>query len=95
MEQKYTEVLISSEVDNITFERLINRIIIHFKGEIISKVSDSDSSYYDFKINSNLITLHKQIFLGILIFPTHLNDASVECNSMVKIVGHDLKPFAI
>jgi len=87
MEQKYTEILISSESNNTLFEKLENRIITLFKGEIINKVSDLDSTYYDFKMSSNLITLHKQVFVGISIFPTDLNNASIECNSVVKKKG--------
>ena len=94
MEQKCIEILISSEIGSNLFEKLENRIITKFKGEIISKISDLDSTYYDFKINSNLITLHKQVFTGISIFPVDLNNASTECNDIVKIVGYDLKSFA-
>lgn len=93
MEQKYTEILISSEIDNIVFEKIGNRIIKEFKAEIISKLCDLNSTYYDFKINSNLITLHKQVFVGISIFPTDLNNASIECNGIVKKIGYDLKSF--
>ena len=93
MERKYTEVLISTEIDSIIFNKLINRIIIEFKGEIINEISDLDSTYCDFKINSSLITLHKQVFLGISIFPTSLNNDSIECNNMINKIGHDLKIF--
>ncbi len=93
MEQNYNEILILPENDSTLFEKLENRIITKFKGEIISKISDLDSSYYDFIINSNLITLHKQVFVGISIFPTDLNNASIECNSVVKKIEYDLKSF--
>ena len=93
MDQKYTEILISSESNDTLFEKLENRIIIKFKGEIISKISDLDSTYCDFKVDTNLITLHKQVFLGISIFQTDFNNVSEECNDMIKIIGHDLKSF--
>ncbi len=93
MEQKYTEILISSEITNIVFEKIENRIIKEFRAEIIRKLYDLDSTYYDFKISSNLITLHKQVFVGISIFPTDLNNASIECNDVVTKIGYDLKSF--
>ena len=91
MIQTYSEILITEQTNNVIFKRLADRIISEFKAINIDQINDLDSIYWDFKIKSEIITLHQHTFIGISIFPKDLNNASKKANGIAAIVAFKLK----
>jgi 3',5'-cyclic AMP phosphodiesterase CpdA len=91
MKKNYSEILLSSLPDNSLFIDFADRIKNEFKAEIVDKINDLDTVYWDLKINSDLITLHQQTFIGITVFPKDLDNASRQVNDLVERIGFKLK----
>ena len=91
MEHLYTEVLISANADSVDFENLVNRIVSSFDAKIVNHARDLDTDYVDMEIQNEKLTLHRQNFVGISIFPTALDHASEQANALVEKVALKLK----
>ncbi len=91
MKKNYSEILLSSLPDNSLFINFADRIKNEFKAEIVDKINDLDTVNWDLKINSDLITLHQQTFIGIKVFPKDLDNASRKVNDLVERIGFKLK----
>lgn len=91
VERKFSEIVLADVPNDKLFLAIADRIVIEFEAEIIEKVNDLDSIYWDFKIGSEIITLHQQIFMGITIFSKELNNASIKANKLVEKIGFQLK----
>lgn len=91
MTQPYSEVRITEQPDNSLFIRLADRIVSEFKAKIIEKINDLDSTYWDFQVKSEIITLHQQTFIGISVFPKDLDKASTVANELAVKIAFKLK----
>jgi frataxin-like iron-binding protein CyaY len=91
MTRTYSEILISNEPDSDLFKSLSDRLKTEFKAELIERVEDLDSKYFDFKIKDKVLTLHLQNYIGITLFPKGLNDATENENLFTEVVGFKLK----
>jgi hypothetical protein len=91
MERTYTEILISEEADSTVFESCASKLTLLFGAKIINHVNDLDTDYLDVEIDQEKITLHRQTFIGISIFPTDLENATQQANTLVEKVGRQLK----
>ena len=69
MTKSYSEIIISNEPDSGLFKSLSDRLRTEFKAELIDRIEDLDSKYFDFKIKDNVLTLHLQNYIGITLFP--------------------------
>ena len=87
----YSEILITEQPDSSLFQRLADRIVSEFKAKIIEKINDFDSAYWDFEVNSEIITLHQQTFIGISVFPKDLDKASIAANQLAEKIAFKLK----
>ena len=87
----YSEIIISEQPDSALFQSLADRLVSDFEAKIIEKINDFDSAYWDFEINSEIITLHQQTFIGISIFPKDLDKASITANQLAETIGFKLK----
>lgn len=62
-----------------------------------NKISDTDTSYWDFIYKDNEITLHYNIYVGVSIFPKSMTNASSSENQIVlelsKTLSNDLEKF--
>ena len=91
MTKSYSEILISNEPDSELFKSISDRLRTEFKAELIDKVEDLDSKYFDFKIKDNVLTLHFQNFIGITLFPKELNNSTEKTNLLAETIGFKLK----
>ncbi|KQC31493.1 hypothetical protein [Flagellimonas eckloniae] len=91
MTKSYSEILISNEPDSGLFKSLSDRLRTEFKAELIDRVEDLDSKYFDFKIKDKVLTLHLQNYIGITLFPKEPNDSTVKANLLAETVGFKLK----
>jgi frataxin-like iron-binding protein CyaY len=91
MTKSYSEILISIEPDSELFKSLSDRLRAEFQAELIDKVEDLDSKYFDFKIKDNVLTLHLQDYIGITLFPKDLNDSTEKANLLAEAIGFKLK----
>lgn len=91
MLKQYSEILISEQPDSSFFRKLANRIISEFKAKVIDKISDLDSTYWNFQVKSEIITLHQQTFIGISVFPKDLDKALIEANKLAEKIAFALK----
>ena len=91
MTKSYSEILISNEPDSELFKSLSDRLRSEFKAELIDRVEDLDSKYFDFKIKDNVLNLHLQNYIGITLFPKDLNDSTEKANLLVETIGFKLK----
>ena len=91
MEHLYTEVLISANADPAEFENLVNRLVSEFDAKIVNHARDLDTDYVDVEIQNEKLTLHRQAFVGISIFPTALDHASRQANILVEKIALQLK----
>lgn len=91
MTKSYSEILISNKPDSELFKSLSDRLRAEFKAELIDRVEDLDSKYFDFKIKDNVLTLHLQNYIGITIFPKDLNDSTEKANLLAETIGFKLK----
>ena len=80
----YREINLANKTDKKLFEYFRKRIINEFRAEIINEIQNLESSYSDFKINENYLTLHSEIFTGISIFPTKLENATESENNSTE-----------
>ena len=80
----YREINLSNKTDKKLFEYFRKRIINEFRAEIINEIQNLESHYSDFKINENYLTLHSEIFTGISIFPTKLENATESENNSTE-----------
>ncbi|WP_421807127.1 hypothetical protein [Flagellimonas sp.] len=91
MTKSYSEILISDEPDGGLFKSISDRLTTEFKAELIDRVEDLDSKYFDFKIKDKVLTLHLQNFIGITLFPKELNNSTVKSNLLAESIGFKLK----
>ena len=91
MTKSYSEILISNEPDSGLFKSLSDRLRTEFKAELIDRVEDLDSKYFDFKIKDEELTLHLQNYIGITLIPKELNDSTDKANLLAETVGFKLK----
>lgn len=91
MTKSYSEILISNEPDSGLFKSLSDRLRTEFKAELIDRVEDLDSKYFDFKIKDNVLTLHLQNYIGVTLFPKELNDSTGKANLLAETIGFKLK----
>ncbi|MFY0672348.1 MAG: hypothetical protein JXQ87_03035 [Bacteroidia bacterium] len=91
MTKTYSEILISNEPDSDLFQSLSDRLRSEFNAELIDRVEDLDSKYFDFKIKDKVLTLHLQNYIGITLFPKELNDSTDKANLLAETVGFKLK----
>jgi hypothetical protein len=91
MENLYTEVLISANADPVEFDNIVNRLVSAFDAKIINHARDPDTDYVDVEVQNEKLTLHRQTFIGISIFPTALDHASRQANIVVEKVVLQLK----
>jgi hypothetical protein len=91
MTQSYSEIIITEQPDSSLFKRLADRIVSEFKAKLIEKINDLDSTYWDFQVKSEIITLHQQTFVGISTFPKDLDKASIVANQLAEKIAFKLK----
>lgn len=91
MEKLYSEIILSEQPDNERLDEIAKKLISEFGAKSIGRVYDLDSLYWDFKIDSEIITLHQQTFIGITIFPRELVNATAKANQIVERIGLLLK----
>lgn len=89
--KKYPEITLSQKVNEDIFLELSNRVKSEFGGKLINEVADIDSAYKDFDVNGKKLTLHQQVFIGIVIFPTLLEEAKKEECILAEKIGFALK----
>jgi len=87
----YSEISLTENVDNQTFDELSSRIESEFNGHIKNDLTDLESKYRDFDIGGKRITLHKNTFAGVSIFSTKLEKAESDENILVESIGYKLK----
>ncbi len=80
----YKEVNLTGNTDDKSFEEFKERIINVFKAESINDIQMPYFRYFDFKIQNDKLTLHKENFCGISIFPTNLENATKSENDSVE-----------
>lgn len=91
MERPYTEILLSDEADPASLEHYVNCLVSLLGAKIISHIHDPDTDYVDIEIDNEKITLHRQTFIGISIFPTALGSASQQANALIEKAARLLK----
>lgn len=91
MTKAYSEILMTEQPDSALFKRLADRIVSEFKATIIEQINDMDSAYWDFQVQSEVITLHQQTYLGISVFPRDLENASISANELAEKIAFKLK----
>lgn len=90
MEKLYSEIVLSEYPDDRLLIEIVKKLISEFKAESIRKIYDLDSLYWDFKIDSEIITLHQQTLIGIAIFHKELANATIKANQIVEEIGFKL-----
>ncbi len=50
------------------FTQVANFIVNKLHGELIKQLDGIDQSYWDFKINESIVTLHSEHYLGISVY---------------------------
>ena len=80
----YKNINLSTDSDSHKFEYYKHRIINEFRAEIINEIQNVDFIYFDFKIKDAFLTLHSEIFTGISIFPTKLENATKNENNSTE-----------
>ncbi|MDY3318325.1 hypothetical protein PG637_02775 [Riemerella anatipestifer] len=75
----YKKITLKHNPSTEVFEYFKNRIINDFNAESIE-----DIKYFDFIINHLKLTLHQEHYLGISIFPTMLEKATLEENNATE-----------
>lgn len=91
MEKPYSEIILSKHPSDELLIEIAKRLISEFGAESIGKFADIDSLFWDFKIDSEIIILHQQTFIGITIFPKELVNATIKANRIVEEIGFMLK----
>lgn len=91
MTQPYSEIVITKQPDSSLFKRLADRIVSEFNAKIVEQIDSLDSSYWDFQVKSETITLHQQTYIGISVFPRELDKASIVANQLAEKIAFKLK----
>ncbi len=91
MTQSYSEIILTEQPDSSLFIRLADGIVSEYKASIIEKLNGLDSVYWDFLVESEIITLHQQTFIGITIFPRDLEKSTAEANRLAEKIAAMLK----
>jgi hypothetical protein len=84
-------VEISADADSGLFKNLMKRLVTEFDAKLLNHIHDLDTDYADFLIENEKLTLHRETFIGITIFPTELGDANPQANAVAEQVGFKLK----
>lgn len=87
MKKSYPEIQIASKPDNAQFKKFADIIISEFRGEILNKINNLDTIYWDFKVKSEIITLHQQAFVGITVFPKDLDKSTTRAKELAERIG--------
>lgn len=83
------QAILSEESDRDFFNRIADFIGDEFNGHWLEKLDGLDQRYWNVKIESVVLTLHLEHYLGISLFPTKANDA--EANNLVQKIGEYLE----
>lgn len=89
--QVYTEVEISTDADSGLFENFINQLVSEYHAKLLNHIHGVDTDYADFLLQDEKLTLHRQTFTGISMFPTELGNANPQANELARQVGSQLK----
>ena len=82
--KNYSETLLSDISNTSLFDKISKKIELEFDAKISSDLRGLDSTYIDFLVGNCKITLHQEHFIGIIIHPTELDNASKEENVLAK-----------
>ena len=66
--KEYRQIDIFGKSEWSTFDLMANKLLIHLSAILINKLDGLDERYWDFDLNGNVITLHLQHHLGIVLF---------------------------
>ncbi|OJV45717.1 MAG: hypothetical protein BGO40_07200 [Chryseobacterium sp. 39-10] len=80
----YRKVVLTTKIENNLFEYFQKRIINEFRAETINEIKTNDFMYFDFNIKEDYLTLHSEIFTGISIFPTKLENSTKNENDSTE-----------
>lgn len=87
MNKVYTEIILFDEPNSNLLAEIATRLVSEFGATSIEIIYDLDSLYWDFEIDSEVVTLHQEVFMGISIFPKDLADATAKANQIVERLG--------
>ena len=87
LSMSYSEVTLAEHPDDRVFVGIANLLIEKLNANVITKISDLDSTYWDLEIGSSILVLHQQTFVGITIFPKEGHSASEETIALFKAIG--------
>lgn len=91
MAHSYAEIILTEQSDSSLFIRLADRIVSEYKATIIKKLNGLDEVYWDFLVESEIITLHQQTYIGISIFPKDLERSTAKANRLAEKIAATLK----
>ena len=80
------EVSISEDPDWRLFNGIADAILGRFRGRLVERADGLDERYWDIKIGKSIVTLHLQIYIGIILFPKN-----EEGNDLTREIGRYLE----
>lgn len=84
-----TEVRLSENPDDFT--RIAHLIENAFSGEWMKKLNGLDQSYWDYSVTGIMLTLHREHYLGVSLFPATVETDLQRANELVAEIGIHLQ----
>ena len=93
----WTEAIVDENCSIDKFYKIAGIIHTILDISFTNKISDTDTSYWDFIYKDKELTLHYNIYVGVSIFPKSMTNASSSDNKIVldlsKTLSDDLEKF--
>lgn len=86
-ENGWVEAIIDGNCDYSKFYNSADILEKQFEIHFTSKLNDFDTFYWDFKYKESNLCLYYNIYLGVSIFPTSFNKASIADNENVAEIA--------
>jgi hypothetical protein len=80
------EAAISDNADWQLFNGVVDAILRNFKGTVLERVDGLDERYWDIEIGTEIVTLHLQHYLGIVLFSQDQGT-----NDLIREIGRYLE----
>ncbi len=86
----WTEAIIDENCSIDKFYKIAKILHTTFDVSFTNKISDTDSTYWDFRYKDKELTLHYNIYVGVSIFPKSLTNATSSDNQIVLDLSKNL-----